>query len=141
MKVKKLIVDYEYDFELYGIATTIKDYKLAWLINKQLKLTLVRADDYEVELNKEKHEVINYTFITENSEIRLFKNKAVIQEQIPQSYLVQEMKHFDYFIWVNGLIHTFTSDDFLNELRKIGGLQLINQIDLDKLKSRDNFLF
>lgn len=141
MKIKKLIVDYEYDFELYGIATAIKDYKLAWLVNKQLNLSLVRAEDYVVEINKEENEIINYTQITENEEVRLFRNKAAIQDQKPQSYLVPEMKHFDYFIMVSGIIHTFTTDDFLPELRKIEGLQLINQIDIDKLKSRDNFLF
>jgi len=141
MKVKKLIVDYEYDFELYGISTTIKDYKLAWLVNKHLNLSLVRAEDYVVDLNKEEYEIINYTQISDNGEIRLFKNKAVIQDRKAQTYLVSEMKHFDYFIMVSGIIHTFTSDDFLQELRGIDGLQLINQIDIDKLKSRDYFLF
>jgi hypothetical protein len=141
MKAKKLVVEYEYDFELYGISTNIKGYKLAWLINKFLKLTLARADEYIVELKNEAHEVINYTHVTENSEIRLFKNKMVVQEQKPQSYLVPEMKHFDYFVMVSGIIHTFTSSDLLQELRKIEGLQLINEIDINTLKSRDNFLF
>lgn len=141
MKVKKLIVDYTYEFELYGVSTSIKDYKLAWLINKKLNLALVRADDYLIELNKEELEIINYAFHTEHNELRFFKNKAVLDDGSVQKYMVAEMKHFEYFVMVSGLIHTFTSDELLKELRAIEGVQLINQIDIDTLKSRDYFLF
>jgi len=141
MKVKKLIVDYTFDFELYGLTTSLKDYKLAWLINQQLNIKLIRSDDYSLESGSDLIEIINYRFEEELSELRLFKNKAVLEGQNAQQYLVSEMKHFDYFILVKGIIHTFAAYDLLQELRAIEGLQLINQIDIEKLKSKEHFIF
>lgn len=141
MKVKKLIVDYVYDFDLYGLTSSFKDYKVAWLINQQIKIKLVRSADYSLGSTNEKLEIINYNFQEEQNEFSFFKNKAVQEDQSARNYLVPEMKHFDYFILVKGIIHTFTSEDLLQELRGIEGVQLINQIDIEKLKSRDHFIF
>ncbi len=141
MKVSKLVVDYTYEFELYGVSTTIKDYKLAWLLNKQLNVTLVKAADYLILSNKKELEIVNYVYQTEHDELRFFKNKAVIGEDGVQGYMVSEMKHFEYFVMVKGIIHTFAPDELLSQMRRIEGVQLINQIDIDLLKSRDYFLF
>ena len=114
MKVKKLIVDYTFDFELYGVVTSLKDYKFAWLINQQIAIKLIRSDDYLLESGSSQMQIINYKFEEELSEFRLFKNKAVVEAQNTQQYLVPEMKHFDYFILVRGNIHTFAPYDLLN---------------------------
>ncbi len=141
MKVKKLIVDYEYDFELYGLTTSLKDYKVAWLINQQINIRLTRSKDYHLEYSSGEVNIINYSYQRTYSELRLFMNKAAYEEDSVQSYMVDEMKHFDYFIQVKGIIHTFTAADLLQELRAIEGVQLINQIDIEKLKSIDHFIF
>ena len=141
MKVEKLIVNYTYDFELYGVTTSLKDYKMAWLINKQISINLIREEDYLLESAAEKAEIVNYCFQEGQNELRIFKNKAILENQNTQNYMVPEMKHFDYFIMVRGIIHIFTSEDLLQELRIIEGVQLVNQINIEKLKSRDHFIF
>ena len=141
MKVEKLIVNYTYDFELYGVTTSLKDYKMAWLINKQISINLIREEDYLLESAAEKAEIVNYCFQEGQNELRIFKNKAILENQDTQNYMVPEMKHFDYFIMVRGIIHIFTSEDLLQELRIIEGVQLVNQINIEKLKSRDHFIF
>ena len=42
MSKSKLVIEYEYDFNLYGVISLSKDYKLAWLINKELGLHLCK---------------------------------------------------------------------------------------------------
>lgn len=106
-----------------------------------MNLALARADDYVIALNKDELKIINYAYQTEHNELIFFKNKAVLDDGGVQRYLVVEMKHFEYFVMVSGLIHTFTSDELLKEMRAIEGVQLISQIDIDTLKSRDYFLF
>ena len=41
--------EYEYDFELFGISTHEKDYRLCWAINNSLKISLERTSE-DVEL-------------------------------------------------------------------------------------------
>jgi hypothetical protein len=48
MKRNKLIIDYEFDFELIGIISTAKGYKLAWEINQLLAIHLVKQPDMVV---------------------------------------------------------------------------------------------
>ena len=48
MKKKKLVVDYEIDFDLFGLISTVKDYKLAWLLNKHLSIHLTREEDLSI---------------------------------------------------------------------------------------------
>ena len=61
MKKAKLLVEPTFDFELLGIVSPIRDYRMAWLVNKELELNLVKADDLELEfLSAEKLEISQY---------------------------------------------------------------------------------
>jgi hypothetical protein len=45
MKKSKLIIDYEFNFELVGLTSTAKGYKLAWEINQALGIHLIKQPD------------------------------------------------------------------------------------------------
>ena len=47
MKRTKLVIDYEYDFNLIGIISTAKGYKLAWELNQALGIHLVKQSEKE----------------------------------------------------------------------------------------------
>jgi hypothetical protein len=42
MKKSKLLIDYEFDFELLGLSASAKGYKLAWELNQVLGIQLVK---------------------------------------------------------------------------------------------------
>ena len=42
MRKSKLIIEYEYDFNLIGLISTAKGYKLAWELNQALGIHLVK---------------------------------------------------------------------------------------------------
>ena len=48
MKKSKLVIDYEFDFELLGIISSAKGYKLAWELNQALGIQLVKQPDLVV---------------------------------------------------------------------------------------------
>ena len=48
MKKSKLIIDYQFDFELFGVIATVKGYKLAWEINQELGIQLIKQPDLVV---------------------------------------------------------------------------------------------
>ncbi|WP_370539754.1 IPExxxVDY family protein [Algoriphagus sp. Y33] len=49
MKKAKLLIEHTYDFELLGLVSPVKDYKMAWLINRELDLNLIKYDDLLLE--------------------------------------------------------------------------------------------
>ena len=142
MAKNKLIIDYEYDFDLYGIISTAKAYKLAWLINRQLNLHLVKEEDISFSfLNEEKLVISNYLFQTEHSNFRLLKNRS--EENTPDKlgYLLPELNKFDYFIMKKGIINDYNDSELLNQLQTIEEIQYIVSLDIDKIKSRENLIF
>ena len=45
MKKNKLIASFDFDFSLLAIASQLKEYKLAWLINQELGVNLIKQPD------------------------------------------------------------------------------------------------
>ena len=137
-KKTKLFVDFSYDFSLFGISSSIKFYKLAWAINNHLSLHLVRSEDYLVEDRSEKESPFGaYVFHDTTAAYKLYKNKSLNGESI---YLLPEFPHFDYLLKTEGFSQSFSAEELMKELREIKWIEYIADLQVDTLKSRDNFL-
>ncbi len=142
MKVKKLHIDYEYDFELVGISSSVKAFKLAWAINNKIGINLKKAEDYNLKRTQdEKILIANYIFETEHSIFRLFKNRAVEGAISSRAYIVPEHPHFDYIAMKKGMVSVYDTMGMVDALKTVKFLEYITNIDITKLKSRENFLF
>ncbi|CAN5258619.1 hypothetical protein BH23BAC1_BH23BAC1_18540 [soil metagenome] len=142
MKKNKLIVDYGYDFELLGIISPVKDYKIAWAINNTLNFKFKKNNDLKIEFINDKQLIIsNYTFETENSLLRLLKNKSQSVSDLTFSYLIPELKNFDYFIKIEDEADTFNQALLIKKIKTIPLIQYITTIDAGKLRSKENLLF
>ena len=142
MAKNKLIIEYNYDFDLYGIISTIRDYKLAWLINQKLGLHLVKEEDIKISfLNNEELVISNYLYESEYAQFRLLKNRSEERESETLRYLVPELKRFDYLIMKKGAIGEVKDADWFNQIQQIKEIQYIIALDIDKLKSRENLIF
>lgn len=138
MKKTRLIVDYDYEFHLLGVISSIKFYKLAWAINNQLHIRLLKEEDHELNLkNNKKVTFGQYIFETENSIFQLYKNKSESDEI---AYLLPEMSHFDYVIKLDANSQSFAKEEVLKELREVKWIEYIAPIEVENLKSKDNFL-
>lgn len=142
MKKNKLIVEYEYNFDLLGIISPAKGYKLAWLINETLKIKLKKEKDLALEFLNDKNIVIsNYLFQTEHSIFRLIKNKSYDSGNEGQLYLLPELKDFDYLIMINGFEDTFNSVEVTDKLKQLNEIQYLQKINISDLKSKENLIF
>jgi hypothetical protein len=138
MKKTKLQIEYDYDFELLGISSSAKFYKLAWAINNRLDIRLIKLEDFLLEVENDQNcSFINYSFEEDSCYFHLFKNKSPDNES---GYLVPEMTHFDYILKFNGTFQSFAVEEVLKELREVKYIEYIALIPLKKLKSKDNFL-
>ena len=142
MKKRKLEAEFEYDFSLFGIISVLKEYKLAWLLNNILDVQLDKANDIEIEVLKSQNLIIsNYLVETENSSLRLLKNKSMDQFDDNQAFLLPELKRFDYFIIIQGFEDTFSNQVLKQKISSIPGIQYVQIFSLESLKSRENLIF
>jgi hypothetical protein len=140
MKKAKLQIEPAFDFELLGIVSPIREYRMAWLVNQELELNLVKADDLELEfLNSEKLEIAQYFLSLPHGFIQLLKNKALNSTQ-QLAYLIPELKNLDYFLLVQDETEQLDLSNFMEKLSQNPLVQSILRIDISKLKSKDNLL-
>ena len=100
MKKAKLLIEHTYDFELLGLVSPVKDYKMAWLINRDLDLNLVKFEDLELEfMTLPSLKISQYFLSLPHGFVQLLKNKA-LNSTNQVSYLIPELKTMDYFLLV-----------------------------------------
>ncbi|MBC6368576.1 IPExxxVDY family protein [Algoriphagus sp. AK58] len=140
MKKAKLFVEPTFDFELLGLVSPVKDYKMAWLINRDLDLELVRVEDLEIEfISSSRLEISQYFLSLPYGYIQLLKNKALNSSQ-QLAYLIPELRNMDYFLLVKDLTEQLSIPTFVNHLSNNAHIQSVVRIDVSKLKSKENLL-
>ncbi len=142
MKISKLSFDLDFNFDLLGLVSSIKEYKLAWCINQSLHVKLVKEKDIKIEFITDKNIIIsNFIFQTEYSTLRLIKNRAEDTSQHHLAFLLPELKQFDYFLMLTDEGDTYLFSDLVEKLRAIHHIQFIAKIDTSNLKSKENLIF
>ena len=139
MKKSKLVIEYEYDFELIGIRSSAKGYKLAWQINLALDIHLVRQPDLMIEFKKGDEK--NFSFFdyeTRLNRLKLFKNKPIDSDNV-KYFLVPEFPHFDFIILIQ--MEEPERIKFIEQIKHIPSIELVANIPLEGLKSKSNFIF
>lgn len=141
-KKTKLYVPYEYDFDLIGVSTTVKEYKLAWAVNNLLNIRLVKNKDLEIAFKNDTFVIIsNYIYETENSVFRLLKNRSFEQGAGSQGFLVPELKDFDYIVLVSGYEDTLSFDELIQKMKTLTEIDYLQRISVNQLKSKENLIF
>jgi len=131
-----------FDFELFGLICTEKEYKLAWIINQVLKVRLIKQNDLEIDFIGNKKLVIsNFLSETENTSIRLLKNKSILSEGNDMIYLLPEQANFDYFILARGYEEQYNKDHIRSAFQSIRQISFMQRLDMNKIKSKHNLLF
>ena len=140
MKKSKLVIEYDFDFDVFGISSTLRGYKLAWEINQRLGIRLVRQADLIVGF---KHRVDrgfpHYSYETRSNRLKLLRNKPA-EGQRGKYLLLPEFPHFD-FIMLAKLQEHPSRLELTDVLKDIPSVALVAPIELETLKSKTNFVF
>ena len=141
MKNKRLVVEYNYDFDLIGLATSAREYKLAWYINNVLGIRLVKQQEKTVHfLNDREITFSHFLFKREYSTFRLLKNKS-LSGAGKSGFLLPELSHFDFLIMINDDGGFFEPDATLAALKNIPVVEYLSLVNIDKLKEKENLIF
>lgn len=127
-----LDVEFEYDFDLIGISCHLSDYRMCWLLNKMMELSLHRVDHDESSYH-EGFVVFSDTCTESRTDIHLMVNQG------RESWLIPEKKQANYLLILNNNAR-WNVADLVNDLRNLPGVLTAFVLDPEGLKSRDNLI-
>jgi hypothetical protein len=136
---KFLKFEIDLDFVLIAVTTSLKDYRVCYLINKHLNFNFTKADDLVVDIQPGAAAVYFslYLYNWEASETDFF----FIANKGTDGYLIPEMKKADYFVMIKNYIDDDDLDALITGLNRIPEIVAAVKIDPKKIKSRENLLF
>ena len=127
----------EMALSVWGLSTSVKEYKLAWSISNQTDLELVKQKDYEIYFDEVQYFISNFIFETEHSIYRLLNNSLVGPEN---KKLMSSIGHFDFFITVQSEDSFFDLSKFTITLRDVNAAEYVENLDFTKLKNKENLV-
>lgn len=131
--------DYDYDFRLVGISCHAKDYRLCWCLNRFLNLGFIK-DNNDLEIvgdglfEGSKHSMFSYYDEEDQNEYFLIANRD------SQGFLLPEQKQADFVLLIKESL-PLDLDGFVKELRSLDLILTSFEIDVEKLKSKENLIF
>ncbi|MDB5116716.1 MAG: IPExxxVDY family protein [Mucilaginibacter sp.] len=136
-KIVKFEIDL--DFVLIAVTTSLKDYRICYLINKHLNFNFVRTNDLSVDIHQGEPAVhfslFIYNWEASETDFYFISNKG------SDGYLIPEMKRADYFLMIKNYIDESDLDNLISSLNRIPEIVAAVKIDPKKIKSRENLLF
>lgn len=160
MAVHKFILDDAFDEALYtliGIHCRLEDYRLAYLVNKYLGITLTRKPSdldfkngqvtYSIYEWEDHKQLITWSLVsnfckTEELKNRDYKSLFDTQEKIIKTFhLLPEHKTVNYFLKIESEFSFSKEKYILDSILKIPQVATAYSIDSSQLKSKDNLIF
>ncbi|MES2809672.1 MAG: IPExxxVDY family protein [Bacteroidota bacterium] len=139
MNRKFLKFEIDLDFVLIAVTTSLKDYRVCYLINKHLNFNFTKTDDLEVDIRPGAPPVFfslyQYSWEASETDFYFIANKGT------DGYLVPEMKKADYFVMIKNYIDEKDLETLITGLNRIQEIVAAVKIDPKKIKSRENLLF
>ncbi len=139
--MKKTTLEFEpdYSFRLLAIAGNIPGYKLAWLLEKKLNLTLQRIDELKLTSKRKGQESFFQVFVSEETEDS-YVHWTLIGNKSSGSYLIPEQKAVDFYLKVEGDVPEESYLNVFNTLKEIADIQLVFDVNPEQLKSKANLI-
>jgi len=118
-------------YSLIGVVSTCKEYKLAWLLNNILDISLAKEKDEKINLiNNELIYVSHFLYKRKKMYLRLISNKTT------KSHLITSLSNFDYLVQFSPNLFEFNSFDIINKLKSNNLIQFANFVDTKLIKEK-----
>lgn len=152
--MQHLKLDFEDDYLLIGIHSTEEDYRLAYLLNKELKTKLSKSEQH-LDFKDSTIEFPMFEYKDENNFINYFlinnKNQQLVNDQKNVglfegnysviSYLIPEKKKVDFFLKIEGCNQQNLVRTLVDKLNNIPQIITSYAIEPSTLKSKDYLIF
>ena len=164
MAKKSLSIDFEYDYKflLIGICSPLKDYTIAYKLNKILAKSIQRSK-LDILMNfDDGMEVANFAQFEYwddkyQNQWYLLANKCKIlcnedrqnegtifdglnQNRKKTKYLIPENPKVDFFIQIHGIYNEETKKALIKNIKNIERIVSVHEIDINNLRSKENLI-
>ena len=139
MSKNSLQLDFDYDFELISVISSIRDYRMCWLLNKSLNFDFIRQEDIEIQFSKMRRLSYFSLFLFED-EIN-FSQYYFINNKSSGTYLIPELKQVDYFLLLRGSDVLHEKGRIIDGLRSLQAVETFFEVNPNELKSKQNLIF
>lgn len=132
-KIHKLALIPEDESLIFGIVSSLNDYRLSWAINKQCRWNLHKTQT----LVATQKTISYYLFDdpTRNIKYRLVPNRPDI------GVWVKELKNIDFFLHIAGQLQANEPKQIKQELKQIPQIRAIFELNINDLNKKKIFLF
>lgn len=140
LDTREIIDDFFDDAKILGIVTIVKDYRFCWNLNNILGLDFRISHEKEIQLNRKGRD---YFFpVYEYHEPHSALSHYLYNNLNNGDYLLPEFKNLD-FLWLmkNDIVTTEYLNQLMSMLRNIQGVQLITELNIEKIKNKDYLIF
>jgi len=123
------------DYQLIGIVSSSKEFKIAWIINNSLEVSLSKIDNEIIKLSNGRSLSISHLLYKRNKGyIRLINNKIINNKG--KSSLISSLSNFDYIIQFSFNFFEFESFNIINKLKSNNDIQFANFVDSNSIKEK-----
>lgn len=115
-------------YTLFGISCHLKDYRLSFLINRQLGMDFARMDDF-----------LDFSFYLYPDEDN-FNTYFLIANRSPEKVLIPELKQTDFLMLVEGPFNKSQKERLLENIRTISNVLTAFEIRFETIKNHPSLL-
>jgi hypothetical protein len=132
-------LDYDYDFEIISIVSSVKEYRLCLVLNNLFGFDMYRLPDLEIQLKKRKNIAIFNIFHHYDDIDKM--NYYLIGNKFESELLLPELKMVDYVLKLDGFKAAEMKEEMITKLKTAATIQAAFDTSLDSLKDKTNLLF
>ncbi len=139
---KKLHLDLKYvpEFEVIGIFTSLVDYRLCWLINKNLSKKFQKINDIRLTPYKSKNKEYFSLFEYKNQDLEI--KYYLLKNYSGRQLLLPDNKSLDYLMLLKSNEIRIDINELISKLRNIPQIAAAIWFnDLDKIKNLNDVLY
>lgn len=138
------------NFHLLAIHSSSEIFKIAFEINKKLKVSLKRIEDISYKNNKTSHSIYKYESLKYDSKMFLFSNKSMsdnnqisrgllFQDFSQLNFILSEFPKTEYFLKIEQ--GEFNIPWLINILKKCSSILSCYKVEIQNEKSKYNLIF
>jgi hypothetical protein len=136
---KKLLIENDYEFFLFGISCSERSYRLCFALNNKLNASFSKSKDMEVQ--EKNHQVQSRFSVFTFRDEEMFTDYRIIVNKADNKILIPEFKQADYLLMVQGGMPYTEKSNILKKVKEVAFVQTAFEIDPKKIKSKENFVF
>ncbi len=126
------------DLTIIGLSSQLRDYRLAFFLNRDVGINLVKIKDLPVYSEKEDCLFEFPLFTCYEPGRRL--NYYLMGNNNAGNRMVPAYKQADYILMINGLVDDENSVILNTGIRKIPGVQMVFNLENDKIKNLEGIM-